>query len=87
MICAFCAAFSVEGKSDYEFDPFDGKSGSVRVYYAHLPDFGVIVLTVAFGKSDRDDIDSQQRKMLSTAVEALKSAIRKRRLDRTRSES
>lgn len=59
-----------------------GKSGAVRVYYAHLPEFGVVVLAVAFGKSERADIGPRERKALAAAVTALETALRNRRAAR-----
>ena len=64
-----------------------GKSGAVRVYYAHLPDFGVVVLAVAFGKSERVDIGPRQRRALASAVASLEAALRNRRAARLRNES
>jgi hypothetical protein len=64
-----------------------GKRGAVRVYYAHLPDWGVVVLAVAFGKSERADIPARQRKVLAAAVESLEAALRKRRAARARGEA
>jgi hypothetical protein len=61
-----------------------GKSGAVRVYYAHLADFGVIVLAVASGKSEADDIGLAQRRALARAVGAIRSALRERRSKRRR---
>lgn len=61
-----------------------GKSGAVRVYYAHLADFGVIVLAVVFGKSEAGDIGPTQRRALARAVGAIRAALRERRDARRR---
>jgi len=59
-----------------------GKSGAVRVYYAHLPRFGVVVLAVAFGKGEMADIAPRQRKALAVAVASLQTALETRRTAR-----
>jgi hypothetical protein len=61
-----------------------GRSGSVRVYYAHLPELGVIVLAVAFDKSETADIGRDQRRELAKAVDALAAALREDRRKRRR---
>ena len=53
-----------------------GKSGAYRVYYAHLPGVGVIVLAVAFGKGEASDIGVKLRKSLAAAVAAVTKHLR-----------
>lgn len=48
--------------------PGAGKSGKYRVYYAHFPGVGVVVLAVVYAKNEVDDIPAKLRKSLATMV-------------------
>ncbi len=41
-----------------------GKSGAVRVYYADLPEFGLMLLGTAFSKSQMTDLPAKDKKAL-----------------------
>ena len=41
-----------------------GKSGGVRVYYADLPEFGLMLLGTAFAKSEMTDLAAKDKKAL-----------------------
>jgi hypothetical protein len=63
-----------------------GKSGGCRVYYAHFPGYGVVVLAIVFAKSEGEDIGVAHRKLLAAAVgrvEAALQAERRRRRKKT----
>lgn len=42
-----------------------GKSGAVRVYYAHLPEFGIVLLGTAFSKTTMSDLLANDKKALA----------------------
>ncbi len=45
-----------------------GKSGGVRVYYADLPDLGIILLGTAFAKSTMSDLTAKDKKSLAVLL-------------------
>ncbi len=56
-----------------------GKSGGARVYYLDLSRFGVIVLAVAFLKSEAQDIGAEQKQALARAVGEIEAELARRR--------
>jgi hypothetical protein len=47
-----------------------GKSASYRVYYAYFPEFGILALFVAFGKSERSDISRVEARATADALKS-----------------
>lgn len=45
-----------------------GKSGAVRVLYSVFPDYSVAVLAAAYSKGDREDITTQEKKLLRSII-------------------
>lgn len=52
-----------------------GKSGAVRVYYADLTEFGVILLGTAFSKSQASDLPMKLKKALGIRLTAYRRAF------------
>jgi len=53
-----------------------GKSGGVRVYYAHLPDAGYIILGTAFRKVDKSDLSAAAKKVIGQVLAGIVRGIR-----------
>jgi hypothetical protein len=53
-----------------------GKSGALRVYYANLPDGGVVVLATVFPKSAASDVSRAMLRELAAAAAAITVAYR-----------
>jgi hypothetical protein len=49
--------------------PGSGKSGGARVCYAHFPDYGLILLVMAYGKSRTADLTPAQKKAIAKQLE------------------
>jgi hypothetical protein len=45
-----------------------GKRGALRVYYAHIPGLGVVLLGSVFSKTEKADLSADQRKTLASLV-------------------
>lgn len=45
-----------------------GKSGAVRVWYLHIAEKGVVILLVAYQKSDREDLTPSDKKAIKSLV-------------------
>lgn len=46
----------------------EGKSGGVRVYYAFLEEFSIVLLMAAYAKSRKEDLTIEQRELLSKVL-------------------
>jgi hypothetical protein len=49
--------------------PGGGKSGGVRVYYAHLPGYGMILLGAAYAKGQQGDLSAAEKKGLAALLQ------------------
>jgi hypothetical protein len=57
-----------------------GKRGAVRVCYVWFEEFGVVLLVVAYSKSERDDLSSADRKTIRELIQRqIKELQRKQR--------
>ncbi|MEX2187633.1 MAG: hypothetical protein WD875_12595 [Pirellulales bacterium] len=56
-----------------------GKSGSVRVLYVVFEDMGFVVLALAYGKNEIDDISASTKKQLNSLIDEVESELRRRR--------
>lgn len=45
-----------------------GKSGAVRVCYVYYPDYAVVLLVVAYSKSERDDLSAADKKFFRRVI-------------------
>lgn len=45
-----------------------GRSGAVRVYYADLPEWGLIILGTAFTKSQMSDLSAKGKKLIGQTL-------------------
>jgi mRNA-degrading endonuclease RelE of RelBE toxin-antitoxin system len=52
-----------------------GKSGGIRVLYLYRSRQGDIFLLLAFAKSDQDNLNNNQKKIIKTLIEQLKRTI------------
>ena len=60
--------------------PGAGKSGGFRAVYFFYDDDAPIYAILAYGKGDQADLNAAQRKAATAFVQALKAAIRSRRV-------
>ena len=60
-----------------------GRSGACRVYYAHFPIYGVILLAAIFGKNAKADLAQDQKQVLSRLIELIESKLKKKRLKKS----
>ena len=56
-----------------------GKSGAVRVIYAHLPAFETAVLFAAYGKNEKGDLGADERKIFVQILGAFAKHLRAQR--------
>ena len=56
-----------------------GKSGGVRVLYGDFPEHGIVYLFAVYPKSEKVNIDEDERKVLKAAMDQINNAWRKRR--------
>ncbi|HSQ57536.1 MAG TPA: hypothetical protein VLM40_17575 [Gemmata sp.] len=52
-----------------------GKSGSVRVCYAFLPDHGIVLLPLVYGKSSKKDLTPAEKKYFKYLLEQFRTAL------------
>jgi hypothetical protein len=50
-----------------------GKSGAVRVCYVHFPEYWTILLVIAYGKNEKDDVTDSERRGIRTYIEQVKA--------------
>jgi hypothetical protein len=53
-----------------------GKSGAVRVYYAYLPGFGVILLGSAYAKSKKGELSPAEKQGLAALAREYEDLLR-----------
>jgi hypothetical protein len=56
-----------------------GKSGGTRVYYAHLPEFGIVVLVSAYAKNEITEVAPDQLRGFRVVVERIRKALSARK--------
>ena len=56
-----------------------GKSGGVRVLYGDLPEHGIVYLFAVYPKSEKENIDDSERKILKDMMTQINRAWRERR--------
>jgi hypothetical protein len=56
-----------------------GKSGGIRVYYAVLPEFGLIFLGTAFSKSAMSDLIAKDKKALAELLVVYERILKENR--------
>jgi hypothetical protein len=54
-----------------------GKSGSERVCYALYPTPGLVVLILAYGKNEKEDLEPAEKKQIKAMLESYESQLRK----------
>ena len=54
-----------------------GRRGWFRICYAYFPDAGVVLLIVAYAKSELDDIPAEDKKYFSNMIERQKAIFDK----------
>jgi mRNA-degrading endonuclease RelE of RelBE toxin-antitoxin system len=55
-----------------------GKSGGLRVCYAFLPGFGIIVLTLVYGKRAKADLELAEKKAVARLLNEIEKRLRRR---------
>ncbi len=45
-----------------------GKSGAVRVYYGHYPDYGIVVIAAVLAKTEAADLSADNKAIVSRGV-------------------
>jgi mRNA-degrading endonuclease RelE of RelBE toxin-antitoxin system len=48
-----------------------GKSGGIRVGYAYLEEYGTVLLIVAYGKNEKDDLSADERKEIGRLIDQI----------------
>ncbi len=49
-----------------------GKRGAFRIGYVYFEEFGIVLLVVAYGKNDSDDIPAAHRKLIRAEIQEQK---------------
>ena len=52
-----------------------GKSGAMRVCYVHFEDYGIVLLLVAYRKSEKDDLTASERTAIKTYIKRAKEEL------------
>ena len=55
-----------------------GTSGAVRVLYVHFEELGIVLLCLAYGKNEVDDISDAVAKQLNSLVREIRQELRRR---------
>lgn len=69
------------GLRKIRFSPKDlpkGKSGAFRVCYVYFEEFGIVLLIVAYGKNEKDDLFAAEKKAIRQYIERQKAVFSKR---------
>jgi hypothetical protein len=56
-----------------------GKSGGARVLYGDFPEHGIVYLFAVYPKSEKEDIDENEKKALKTIMSQINKAWRERK--------
>jgi len=56
-----------------------GKSGGARVLYGDFPEHGIVYLFAIYPKSEKEDIDEDERKVLKATMDQINKAWRERK--------
>jgi mRNA-degrading endonuclease RelE of RelBE toxin-antitoxin system len=52
-----------------------GKRGAYRICYVSFPEFGTIALAVIFGKSEKDNLNQDDRRAISAVIAAYREEL------------
>jgi hypothetical protein len=66
------------GLRKIRFAPDDwnkGKSGSVRVCYVYFQDYGIVLLVVAYGKGEKDDLSAADKRAISKLISGIEKEL------------
>ena len=55
-----------------------GKSGGVRVIYAHFPDYACVYMLTAYAKNVREDLDAEEKNDFARYLKGLQAWLRRR---------
>jgi hypothetical protein len=55
-----------------------GKSGAFRACYAHLPEFGQVLMVAIFGKKDKTDLTKNERDVISRFMSAYRTRLQQK---------
>lgn len=55
-----------------------GKSGGVRVIYAHFPDYACVYAFTAYGKNVRENLDAKEKDYFADYLKGLDAYLRRR---------
>ena len=55
-----------------------GKSGGVRVIYAHFPDYACVWAFTAYGESTQEDLDEKEKRSYADLLTRLRAWVRQR---------
>jgi hypothetical protein len=56
-----------------------GKRGGLRVIYLHIPEANCIYFITVYGKDERDDLDTSQKRQLAALARQIKEALLQKR--------
>ena len=54
-----------------------GKSGAIRVCYVYFPDHRTVLLVIAYGKNEKDDLADAEKQGIRTYIEQVKAWLAK----------
>lgn len=69
------------GLRKIRFSPKDlpkGKSGAFRICYVYFEELGIVLLIVAYGKNEKDDLSAAEKKAIRQYIERQKAVFSKR---------
>ena len=55
-----------------------GKSGALRVCYVYFEDYGEVLLVLVYSKSEKEDLDADDRKAVRQLIERQRAAFARR---------
>lgn len=55
-----------------------GKSGGARVLYVHFEEFGIVLLCLAYGKNETDNISAEVKRQLSRIIKEINAELHRR---------
>lgn len=55
--------------------PGEGKSGSVRVCYANIPNHGIVILALVYGKAVKGDLNPHEKRFFRDLLDQYKAEL------------
>lgn len=52
-----------------------GKSGSLRICYAHFPDFGTVALITLVAKNEHENLSADEKKQVAALIKRIEESL------------